>query len=43
MNRPLDRQAVRHQGEAMLKTLFGSAAQTAGLAHLLTEAAYGGI
>jgi 4-carboxymuconolactone decarboxylase len=43
MNRPLDRQALRHQGDAMLKTLFGSATQTAGLANLLTEAAYGGI
>lgn len=39
----MTRQELRHQGEAMLRTLFGSAAQPAGLAHLLTEAAYGGI
>ncbi|HQT79726.1 MAG TPA: carboxymuconolactone decarboxylase family protein, partial [Rhodopila sp.] len=39
----MTRQDLRHQGEAMLKTLFGSAAQPAGLANLLTEAAYGGI
>jgi 4-carboxymuconolactone decarboxylase len=39
----MTRQDLRHQGEAMLRTLFGSAAQPAGLAHLLTEAAYGGI
>jgi alkylhydroperoxidase/carboxymuconolactone decarboxylase family protein YurZ len=39
----MTRQDLRHQGEAMLKTLFGSAAQPPGLAHLLTEAAYGGI
>ncbi|HEX2942196.1 MAG TPA: carboxymuconolactone decarboxylase family protein [Rhodopila sp.] len=39
----MSRQDLRHQGEAMLKTLFGSAAQPAGLANLLTEAAYGGI
>ena len=37
------RHDVRHRGEAMLRTLFGSAAQPAGLANLLTEAAYGGI
>jgi 4-carboxymuconolactone decarboxylase len=37
------RQDLRHQGEAMLRTLFGSSAQTAGFGHLLTEAAYGGI
>lgn len=43
MNRPMDRHQLRHQGEVMLKTLFGSTAQTAGLANLLTEAAYGGI
>jgi 4-carboxymuconolactone decarboxylase len=39
----MTRQDLRHQGEAMLRTLFGSAAQPAGLANLLTEAAYGGI
>ena len=39
----MNRHDLRHQGEAMLRTLFGSAAQTAGLANLLTEAAYGGI
>jgi 4-carboxymuconolactone decarboxylase len=39
----MNRQDLRHQGEAMLKTLFGSTAQQAGLGHLLTEAAYGGI
>ena len=39
----MTRQALRHQGEAMLRTLFGSTAQPAGLAHLLTEAAYGGV
>jgi 4-carboxymuconolactone decarboxylase len=39
----MTRQELRRQGEAMLRTLFGSAAQPAGLAHLLTEAAYGGI
>jgi 4-carboxymuconolactone decarboxylase len=39
----MTRQDLRHQGEAMLRTLFGSAVQPAGLAHLLTEAAYGGI
>ncbi|HBK05902.1 MAG TPA: hypothetical protein DDZ81_08545 [Acetobacteraceae bacterium] len=39
----MTRQDLRQQGEAMLRTLFGSAAQPAGLAHLLTEAAYGGI
>ncbi|MDR3534836.1 MAG: carboxymuconolactone decarboxylase family protein [Rhodopila sp.] len=39
----MNRQDLRHQGEAMLKTLFGSVAQPAGLANLLTEAAYGGI
>jgi 4-carboxymuconolactone decarboxylase len=39
----MTRQELRHQGEAMLRTLFGSAAQPAGLANLLTEAAYGGI
>jgi 4-carboxymuconolactone decarboxylase len=39
----MTRQDLRHQGEAMLRTLFGSAAQTPGLANLLTEAAYGGI
>lgn len=39
----MTRHDLRHQGEAMLKTLFGSAAQPAGLANLLTEAAYGGI
>jgi 4-carboxymuconolactone decarboxylase len=37
------RHEVRQQGEAMLRSLFGSAAQPAGLAHLLTEAAYGTI
>ncbi len=39
----MTRQDLRHQGETMLRTLFGSASQTAGLGHLLTEAAYGGI
>jgi 4-carboxymuconolactone decarboxylase len=39
----MTRQDLRHQGEAMLRTLFGSAAQPAGLANLLTEAAYGGV
>lgn len=39
----MTRQDLRHQGETMLRDLFGSAAQTAGLGHLLTEAAYGGI
>src|ERR1700710_190300 len=39
----MTRQDLRHQGEAMLRTLFGSAAQPAGLANLLTEAAYGDI
>jgi 4-carboxymuconolactone decarboxylase len=39
----MTRQDLRHQGEGMLRTLFGSAAQPAGLANLLTEAAYGGI
>ena len=34
---------LRRQGEAMLRTLFGSTAQPAGLANLLAEAAYGGI
>jgi 4-carboxymuconolactone decarboxylase len=39
----MNRQDLRHQGEAMLRSLFGSTAQPAGLAHLLTEAAYGTI
>lgn len=39
----MTRQDLRHQGETMLRTLFGSDAQPAGLANLLTEAAYGGI
>jgi 4-carboxymuconolactone decarboxylase len=39
----MNRNDLRHQGEAMLRTLFGSAAQPAGFANLLTEAAYGGI
>jgi 4-carboxymuconolactone decarboxylase len=39
----MTRHDLRDQGEAMLRTLFGSAAQPAGLANLLTEAAYGGI
>ena len=39
----MTRQDLRLQGETMLRTLFGSAAQPAGLANLLTEAAYGGI
>jgi 4-carboxymuconolactone decarboxylase len=39
----MNRHELRHQGEAMLKTLFGSTAQPAGLANLLTDAAYGGI
>ena len=37
------RSDLRRQGEAMLRSLFGSTAQPAGLANLLTEAAYGGI
>jgi alkylhydroperoxidase/carboxymuconolactone decarboxylase family protein YurZ len=39
----MNRQELRHQGEAMLKALFGSTAQAAGLGHLVTEAAYGAI
>jgi 4-carboxymuconolactone decarboxylase len=39
----MTRHDLRHQGEAMERTLFGSTAQPAGLANLLTEAAYGGI
>jgi 4-carboxymuconolactone decarboxylase len=39
----MTRHDLRHQGETMLRNLFGSTAQTAGLANLLTEAAYGGI
>jgi 4-carboxymuconolactone decarboxylase len=39
----MTRHDLRHRGEAMLRTLFGSAAQPAGLANLVTEAAYGGI
>jgi 4-carboxymuconolactone decarboxylase len=39
----MTRQDLRHQGEATLRTLFGSATQTPGLANLLTEAAYGGV
>jgi 4-carboxymuconolactone decarboxylase len=39
----MTRHDLRHQGETMLRTLFGSVAQPAGLANLLTEAAYGGI
>jgi 4-carboxymuconolactone decarboxylase len=39
----MTRHDLRREGEAMLRTLFGSAAQPAGLANLLTEAAYGGI
>lgn len=39
----MNRHEHRHQGEAMLRTLFGSPAQPAGLANLLTEAAYGSI
>lgn len=39
----MSRQELRKQGEAMLRTLFGSTTQPAGLANLLTEAAYGGI
>ncbi len=39
----MTRHDLRHQGEAMLRTLFGSTVQPAGLANLLTEAAYGGI
>ena len=37
------RSDLRRQGEAMLRSLFESTAQPAGLANLLTEAAYGGI
>jgi 4-carboxymuconolactone decarboxylase len=39
----MTRQDLRRQGEAMLRTLFGSASQSAGLGSLVTEAAYGGI
>lgn len=39
----MTRHDLRHQGEATLRSLFGSSAQPAGLANLLTEAAYGGI
>jgi 4-carboxymuconolactone decarboxylase len=39
----MTRHDLRHQGEAMLRNLFGSTGQTPGLANLLTEAAYGGI
>ncbi len=39
----MTRHDLRLQGEATLRTVFGSAAQTPGLANLLTEAAYGGI
>lgn len=39
----MTRHDLRHQGEVMLRTLFGSVAQPAGVANLLTEAAYGGI
>ena len=39
----MNRQELRHEGEAMLKTLFGSTAQAAGLGHLVTEVAYGAI
>ena len=33
----MTRQELRHQGEAMLRTLFGSTTQPAGLANLLTD------
>jgi 4-carboxymuconolactone decarboxylase len=39
----MTRQELRAQGEATLKDLFGSAEQTRGLAHLLTEPVYGGV
>ena len=39
----MTRQDLRHQGGTMLRTLFGSAAQPAGFANLLTEAVYGGV
>ena len=39
----MTRHELRHQGETMLRSLFGSTVQPAGLANLLTEAAYGGI
>ena len=39
----MSRQDLRAKGEEMLRTLFGTAAQTPGLGNLLTEAAYGGI
>jgi 4-carboxymuconolactone decarboxylase len=39
----MTRQDLRHQGETMLRSLFGATTQTPGLGHLLTEAAYGGI
>ncbi|HEY0183911.1 MAG TPA: carboxymuconolactone decarboxylase family protein [Rhodopila sp.] len=39
----MTRHDLRHQGETMLRTLFGSATQPPGFANLLTEAAYGGI
>lgn len=39
----MTRRELRAQGEATLKDLFGSNEQTRGLAHLLTEAVYGGV
>lgn len=39
----MTRNDLRDNGQAMLRTLFGCENQTAGLGHLLTEAAYGGI
>src|SRR5262245_56232475 len=40
---PMTRQELRVQGEATLKDIFGSAAQTRGLANLLVEPVYGGV
>jgi 4-carboxymuconolactone decarboxylase len=39
----MTRRELRAQGEATLKSLFGSTEQTRGLANLLTEAVYGGV
>ena len=39
----MTRRELRAQGEATLKSLFGSDEQTRGLANLLTEPVYGGV
>jgi len=39
----MDRQTLRENGEARLRNLFGSNAQTRGLANLLTEPVFGGV